>query len=356
MQEGAKLLSDFWFGSIQDHISSIASQIQHALAGDQYIISDSGIAKVTGPTSDGHGAGHGAHPTSPPPPPPPPPYSPPSPPPPPAGTVVGTAGGFQIDLIWDASVSNAPAGFKTAVTAAAQFLTSLFTNHEIINIDVGYGEVNGSAMSSGDLGQSQSYGYLSNYATVAAALAHDNYPVVAAANAPTGAQFFLTSAEAKTYGIISATSSGVDGFIGLSASYPMDYSASGPAAGSGNYSAVGVAEHELTEVLGRIGLEGRTVNGAATYTPIDLFNYASGGHLELSGNGGYFSVNGGTTALGTYNNSSNGGDVSDWGGAPVGNDAFSAFMGSGPTPVSSSDVQELATIGYKLSTGGLALA
>jgi len=353
------LLFDSWFGSIHDQVSSIASQIQHALAGDQYTIGDLGLAKVTGPQNDGHSATHGGHTTSPPPPPPPPTASPPPPPPPPppAGTVVGAPGGFQIDLIWDSSVASAPAGFKTAVTAAAQYLTSLFTNSETINIDVGYGEVMGQTMSSGDLGQSQSYGYLSSYAVVAAALAHDNYPVVAAANAPGGAQFFLTSAEAKTFGIISPTSSGVDGFIGLSSSYAMDYSASGPAAGSSSYSAVGVAEHELSEVLGRIGLEGRTVNGAATYTPIDLFNYASAGHLELSGNGGYFSVNGGATGLGTYNNANNGGDVSDWGGgAPVANDAFSAFMGAGAARVSSADVQELAAIGYKLSSTGLAAA
>ena len=349
------MLFDSWFGSINDHISSITSQIQSALLGTQYVIDDSGqITPVQGPVNDGHGSSHGGHPASPPPPPPPPVHSPPPPPPPPAGTVVGTSGGFQIDLIWDSSVANAPTGFTQTVTAAAQYLTSLFTNKEVINIDVGYGELAGSAMGSGDLGQSESYGYLSNYATVVAALAHDNYPVVTAANAPTSAQFFLTSAEAKTLGILSATSTGVDGFIGLSSSYPMNWSTTGPAAGSGTYSGVAIAEHELTEVLGRIGLEGRTVNGASTYTPLDLFNYASAGHLELSGNGGYFSVNGGTTALGTYNNASNGGDIADWGAGPVGNDAFNAFSGTGPLAISSADVQEMAAIGYKLSSTGLA--
>lgn len=269
--------------------------------------------------------------------------------------MVGAVGGFQIDLIWDSSVASAPAGFKQAIVAAAQFLTSLFSNSAIVNIDIGYGEVAGTALGSGALGESESYGYLTSYATVVNALAHDNYPVVTAANAPTGAQFFVTSAEAKVMGLASANGTAVDGFIGLSSGNPMDYSGNVPV-GSGSFDAVGVAKHELSEVLGRIGLEGRILNGAATYTPLDLFNYASAGHLALSGNGGYFSVSGGTTALGTYNNASNGGDIADWGAGPVGNDAFNAFSGSGPLTVSSADVQEVAALGYRLSSTGLSLA
>ncbi len=273
--------------------------------------------------------------------------------------MVGTAGGLQIDLIWDSSVASAPAGFQQAIITAAQYLTSLSSTAAVLNIQIGYGEVGGTAMSSGALGESQSYGYLTSYATVVNALAHDNYPVVTASNAPTGAQFFVTSAEAKAMGLISATSSSVDGFIGLSSSYPLDYSTSGAPAGSSSYGAVGIAEHELSEVMGRIGMEGRIINGAPSYTPLDLFNYASAGRLELSGSGGYFSVNGGSTALGTYNNNTaNGGDIADWasGYGPVQNDAFNAYTAPGPTTVSSADVQEIAALGYKLTPTGSSLA
>ena len=352
-----RLLFDTWFESHLGMGSSLgaagnASHGNDSALGQEYLLSDSGALSAV--KSASHGAGH---PPSPPPP-PSPPASPPPPPPPPGGTVVGAPGGLQIDLIWDSSVARAPAGFEQAIIAAAQYLTSLSSTAAILNVQVGYGEVGGTAMGSGALGESESYGYLGSYATVVNALAHDNYPVVTAANAPTGAQFFIASAEAKAMGLISATSSSIDGFIGLASSYPFDYSTTGAPAGSGSYSALGVAEHELSEVMGRIGMEGRIVNGAPTYTPLDLFNYASAGRLELSGNGGFFSVHGGTTALGTYNNAGNGGDIADWasGLGPVANDAFNAFTSPGATAVSSADVQEIAALGYRLSSTGLTLA
>src|SRR5690242_17914294 len=77
-------------------------------------------------------------------------------------TLVGTAGGFQIDLLWDSSVANAPTGFKQAVIDAATNLTGLFTNDEVVNIHVGWGEVGGSRISSSTLGESESYGYLTD--------------------------------------------------------------------------------------------------------------------------------------------------------------------------------------------------
>ena len=66
--------------------------------------------------------------------------------------------------------------------------------------------------------------------------------------------------------------------------------------------------------MGRLGLEGTAViNGQPTYTPLDLFNYQSRGVLELSANGGHFSINDGRTNLGNYNNAAvNGGDIADW--------------------------------------------
>lgn len=47
-----------------------------------------------------------------------------------------------------------------------------------------------------------------------------------------------------------------------------------------------VALHEISEVMGRIGMEGAIINGKTTDTPLDLFNYHSNGVLELSSNGG----------------------------------------------------------------------
>ena len=58
----------------------------------------------------------------------------------PSPTLVGSAGGLGINLIWDSSVASAPAGFMQAAIAAAQLYTTEFSNPEVINIQVGYGE------------------------------------------------------------------------------------------------------------------------------------------------------------------------------------------------------------------------
>ena len=273
----------------------------------------------------------------------------------PAPSLVGSASGLQFDLIWDASVASAPSGFIQAVKAAAQNIASLFSTREVINIDVGYGEIGGSTLGSGALGESESYGYLANYAAVTNALRKDGYGF-AAANEPTGSQFFLTSAETKAFGYISPTSSSLDGYVGFSSAYPMSYATTG-APSSNQYDLFSIAEHEITEVMGRIGVEGASMNGTATYTPLDLFHYSKAGALSLSGNGGYFSLNNGRTNLGAYNNAAaNGGDIADW-ASSVANNAFDAFTAPGTAgALTSNDVLETAALGYRLSALGAAVA
>jgi hypothetical protein len=291
----------------------------------------------------------------------------------PKPTVVGTVGGFQINLIWDSSVAGAPAGYMQAIIDAAQYYTSQFTNHEIVNINVGYGEIAGGQMSSGALGESESYGYLTNYATVTHALAKDGF-TFAATNEPTTAQFFVTSAEAKTLGLISATSTALDGYIGFGtlsgtgSSWNMTATTTGQNTGTGahQYDLQSTALHEISEVLGRIGMEGASVNGHATYTPLDLFDFKAVGSLALSSSGGYFSTNNGTTNLGFFNNAAKyGGDIADWAsavsptqaatlGLPAGSnvmDAFTAFGYPGYNgDISTSDLKEMAALGYLLKT------
>lgn len=293
-----------------------------------------------------------------------------------AQTLVGSASGLQIDLIWDSSVAGAPRGFMRAIVDAAEYYTTLFSNHEVLNIHVGYGEIAGSPMASNALGESESYGYLTNYATVTAALMSDGFSF-SAANEPTNSQFFVTSADAKTLGLADPTS-GLDGYVGFSTLSGTGYSwhraagadGSNTGTASNQFDLQSVALHEISEVMGRIGMEGQIVSGQHTDTPLDLFNYQGSGVLALSGNGGYFSINDGTTNLGTYNDASvNGGDIADWAsaasttqsqtiGLPSGvnvSDAYDAFLFPGYNgDVSQSDILELTALGYKLTPAGLA--
>ncbi len=308
--------------------------------GSEYLMSDSGaLSPVSSASTHGssvtHATGSGAAA--------------------PAPTLVGSAGGLQFDLSWDASVANAPSGFVQAVKSAAQYLASLFSTKEVVNIDVGYGEIAGSPLGSGALGESESYGYLANYAAVTNALRGDGYNF-AASDEPTSSQFFITSAETKAFGYVNPTSSALDGYVGFSSAYPMYYGTSG-AVPSNDYDLYSIAEHEITEVMGRIGVEGASMNGAPTYTPLDLFHYSRPGSLELSGNGGYFSINDGVTNLGIYNDAAaNGGDIADW-ASSVANNSFDAFTAPGTAgAVTSNDVLEVAALGYKLSALGSRVA
>lgn len=271
-------------------------------------------------------------------------------------TLVGSPGGLQIHLLWDPSVAEAPSGFKDSVTAAATTLTQLFSNDEVINLHVGWGEVGGTSLSPTELGASAMNGYFVDYATVA-----DAVHAPAVGNDPTSSEFFVATAEAKALGFTNPISSAVDGSIGFGSSW--SYSTSPAKIGPGQFDLQAVAQHEITEVMGRLGIEGQSVGGVSAYAPLDLFNFSAPGSLELAGNGGYFSTDGGHTNLGAYNNAAvNGGDIADWASiiSPAqsgtitgtsGYDAFDAFMPPGaPGEITSSDIAEMAALGYTIRT------
>ena len=336
--------------------------------GQEYLISDSGEVS---PVYSAASASHSTNSTN----------SSGSPPPP---TLASSAGSnLEIELVWDSSLAKAPSGFAQAIIDAAEYYTTLFTSptgaKEVINIDVGYGEIDGSTLASNALGESESYGYLTNYSTVTHALEKDGH-TFSATNEPTSGQFFVTSADAKTLGLISGASTAVDGFIGFSTlsgtgqSWNMTANANGSNSGAGatQFDLQAVVQHEISEVMGRIGMEGEVINGKTTYTPLDLFNYKSAGVLELSGNGGYFSNNDGVTHQGTYNDSTRySGDIADWasyssvtqsGTLPKGaatnvSDSYDAFLAPGYNGlVSPDDILEDAALGYQLTATGIAEA
>lgn len=293
----------------------------------------------------------------------------------PSPTLVSATGSnLAIDLVWDTSVASAPSGFTSAVIAAAQALVSDLTepSRTVLYVAVGWGEIAGQAMAANALGESESTGYLTNYTTVANALHADGY-TLNASNEPTTGQFFVASAEAKALGLVSRTggsTTSVDGYVGFSSltgtGYSWQYGATGTTASQFNLQAV--VQHELTEVMGRISMEGTvTYNGHKTYTPLDLFDFSASGTLALSNTGGYFSSNGGATDMGNFNDAAlYGGDIGDWasylsasqsGTLSSGEDPFDAFSRPGyDLTLSGDDLFEMAALGDPLTAAGQALA
>jgi hypothetical protein len=117
---------------------------------------------------------------------------------------------------------------------------------------------------------------------------------------------------------------------------------SGPIA-AGTFDFQGVAAHEISEVMGRIG--GENLGGG--FSLIDIFSFSGPGMRSMGrGAGNFFSIDNGTTLLKEFNDSSaDGGDSRDW--AAGDNDAFNDVSFSGVVnPASAVDLQLMDVIGY----------
>lgn len=274
------------------------------------------------------------------------------------------ASGLGITIQFDTggTNSNAPAGFQSSVEAAVQYFESEFAVHNPINLTlhVGYGEIGGWGGSSGtalgpsELGRSENHGYFYNYTQVKSALqARSATPdEVAAYNSlpptdPVGSNtnYRMADAEAQALGLESS-SSPTDGSIGFGNGDPVTWGTTNQAA-TGTYDGFGIVEHEISEVLGRTGNLG--TGPTPFWTILDLFRYSSAGARELSPAAGYFSLDNGSTNLGTFNNpsSNNGGDAGDWDNS-VPNDSFDAFTsGDAPARISALDNRVMDVLGYQ---------
>lgn len=261
---------------------------------------------------------------------------------------------MQINLTFDSSTSSAPAAFFTAMNYCVQYLDNLITNNITVNINVGWGEVAGGSLPAGNLGEGGAEGITISYAQLKAdLLAHSNSAadVTAYANLPgadisNGAGFFVAAAQAKAWGLISATGTELDGVVGFNPSTAWDFSTSNQAV-AGQYNFIGDALHELTHALGRES----GLNPGSPMTVMDLFQYASPGVLQTqAGGSSYFSINGGATNLGNFANAS---DLGDW-STTVPNDSFDATFSSGTAhTISATDITVLNVLGFGVNSSML---
>ena len=261
---------------------------------------------------------------------------------------------MQLNLIYDSSTAGAPAAFFTAMNYCAQYLDNLITNNITVNIDVGWGEVNGGSLAPGDDGQGGAEGTIISYSQLKAALlanSHSAADASAYANLPStdisnGAGFLVAASEAKAWGLISATGTELDGVVGFDSSTPWNFSTSNSAV-AGEYGFVGAALQELTHALGR----SIAMTAGEPLTVLNLFKYASPGELQTEvGGPAYFSINGGATNLAEFATAS---DYSDW-SSTVPNDAFDAFFSPGTAyAISATDITLLNVLGYSVNSSML---
>ena len=254
---------------------------------------------------------------------------------------------FVINITWDASVSSAPAGFTAGVQAAVQYLESQFSDPVTINIAVGYGEVNGSAMGSGALGESATWLNSFSYSRLTSALASDaktsvDKGVVASLPSSVSGTFWASTAEAKALGLAAGNGTALDGAVGFSSIYGFDYN---DADGVSGYDFNGTVLHEITEVMGRALFVGGSIDGSSpSYDAADLMHGIPAPGVHTFTRGGYFSVDGGVTDLGDFN--AGGGDPGDW-ASSVANDSFDASATPGViNAVTANDLTLMDAIGW----------
>ena len=266
-----------------------------------------------------------------------------------AATLVNAGTGFSINLKWDSSVGSAPAAFQAAVVKAATYLVGQFSDAVTINLNIGWGEVGGSALGSGALAQTSTYLVSTSYAGLVTALKADATSAAdasAVASLPASAQgaFWLTTAEARALGLAGSTSTDAD--IGFSSSDGFTFDGTNGIA-AGTYDFNGVALHEMTETMGRILLVGDSIGTTAnSYDALDMFHFSAPGVRTFSGTtAGYFSVDNGTTNLAAFNTVS-GADAGDW-SSVVTNDAADAFATPGVVlNVSDIDLTVVDAVGW----------
>ena len=255
--------------------------------------------------------------------------------------------GLIINVTYDSSVDGAPSGVKAAVAAAVLELESIFTNRMTVTVAVGFGEVKENAVGIGTLGASISNKTLTTYAAMRAALPLAGFPTTD----PTyNGAFYVTNAEARAIGITPTETTVPDGYIGVSNFYTLTVDPNNRAVSSA-YDAVGIAEHEITEVMGRRTYSGAVNDaGRQSYAPLDLFRYQSPGVRQLAAGVGYFSTDGVTMGL-LFNDPASGGDGGDW-DRSINSDAFGVGYPGLPQRISTTDIAVMQALGYTTIASG----
>ena len=237
-----------------------------------------------------------------------------------------------------------------------QTFESLYTNDSTVNITVYWG--NAGPFTNISLGASETVLVgTSTYADVVNALFASSTTaadISSVASLPpmdpiANDQWIVPQAEAKALGLpgVPPHDTSDDGDIGFASDVTYTFDANNRAV-PGEFDFIGVAEHEISEVLGRIAGLGQA---GGIYLPYDLFRFTSNGvrSFGLTDMNVYFSVENGATILKYFFGDITQGDIQDWQtSSPP--DVFDAFASDSQAGLlSSADITAVDILGYDLN-------
>jgi len=260
------------------------------------------------------------------------------------------ASAITFNITYDSSVTTLTnaAQVEAAFATAAQLFQDICTNPATVNLTMYWGPT-GPFTGGVSLGISQfsllysSYPEITNALSANRASAADTNSVASLPGTdPTGGPWLVNSAQAKVLGLIDPNNPAEDGAVSFATNVSYTFDPNNRSV-TGKYDFIGVAEHEISEVLGRC-----TIDLTTGFVPYDLFRFTNSGARSFDPNAtnAYFSVNNGTNALKYFYTNANFGDLQDWKSSAT-PDAFDAFASSGHlNPVSTVDITALDVLGY----------
>jgi hypothetical protein len=262
--------------------------------------------------------------------------------------LTNSAHALVINLTYTPAVTSLP--YFSQVQNACNYVVgeyeSLYSNNITLNfmVNAGTSGLGGSSTPSASFSYSTMRGALAGLSTTADQITAASYLPVSDPQA--GNAWYVPNAEQVALGIGSPAGSMGTYTFNANVTYTFDpFNRSV----SSTYDFVGVTEHEISEMMGRIPGLGGLKNGVPSYKPFDLYRFTSPGvHDYTAGNNIYFSYDNGNTNLKPFNFPNGGNsDPQDWMNVSGVHDAYNESAGTGSQySLSNVDLNVMHVLGY----------